>query len=94
MWLLEVYYPLAETDDRPQGTSKCTTAANTATEEPLHINWESLLENAVHTHHCRFVLLRSNTRHQPVWKFSIKSVAETKPARKEISGRAFLYYKQ
>jgi hypothetical protein len=88
-------YPLAETDDRPQGAAKCTTAANTATEEPLYVHWESFLKNAVHAHHCRFVLLWSNTRHQTVRKFSIKSIAETKSAKKEeILHMTLVYDKQ
>jgi hypothetical protein len=76
-------YPLAKTYNRPQGAAKRTTAANAATEEPLYIHWESFLKNAVYAHHCRFVLLWSNTRHQTIWKFGIKSIAETKSAKKE-----------
>lgn len=84
-------YPLAETYNRPQGAAKCTTAANAATEEPLYIHRESFLKNTVHAHHCRFVLLWSNTRHQTIWKFGIKSIAETKSAKKEeILGTTFL----
>jgi len=74
-------YPLAEADDRPQGAAKRAAAANTATEEPLHVHRQSFLKNTVHTHHCCFILLRSNTRNQTTWKFSIKSIAETKSAR-------------
>lgn len=41
-------HPLAEADDRPQTEAQSTAAAEAATEEPPHIDWQCLSQAAVH----------------------------------------------
>lgn len=51
-------HPLAQTDDRPQTKAQSTATAQTATQQPAHIHWESLPQTAVHTVYAGFELLR------------------------------------
>lgn len=43
-----VTHPLVEADNRPQAAAHCTATAQAATEKPLHIHWQVLLQARVH----------------------------------------------
>lgn len=46
---VNVSHPLAEADDGPQTEAQRTAAAEAATEEPAHIDWQRLPQAAVYT---------------------------------------------
>lgn len=44
-----VTHSFVETNNRPQAATQCATAAETTTEQPFHIDWESLFQTCIHT---------------------------------------------
>lgn len=50
-------YSLVETDNRPQTAAYCTATTQTAAEEPLHIDWQVLLQASVDSADAGFKLL-------------------------------------
>lgn len=54
-------YSLAETYDWPEGAAKTATAAEAATNQPLHVHGQCLLQDTVDPGQCRFELLRSDS---------------------------------
>lgn len=64
-----------KTDDWPQRAAEGAAAADTATEQPLHVDRQSLLEHAVDAVHRGLVLLRGHAGLQAGGELACEAVA-------------------
>lgn len=44
-----VTHSFVETNNRPQAATQSTTTAETTTQQPFHIDWETLFQTPIHT---------------------------------------------